>query len=180
VYERTGGHAYGSVYPGPIGAVLSPQLTGVADNASLPFASTLCGACYDACPVAIDIPTMLVHLRSRVVQAEAAGHRAPSPERAAMAAAGWAMRSPRRWTWALRLGRLGRPLGWLPRVGAIRRDVAGRGAAGGEASAEPGSAGAGAGGWRIRRLPPPLAAWTRSRDLPLLPRQTFRDWWRAR
>src|SRR5215212_8954739 len=52
VYERTGGHAYGSVYPGPIGAVLSPQLTGVEDNASLPFASTLCGACYDVCPVA--------------------------------------------------------------------------------------------------------------------------------
>ena len=51
VYERTGGHAYGSVYPGPIGAVLSPQLTGVEDNASLPYASSLCGACYDVCPV---------------------------------------------------------------------------------------------------------------------------------
>ncbi|HET9289611.1 MAG TPA: LutB/LldF family L-lactate oxidation iron-sulfur protein, partial [Actinomycetes bacterium] len=70
VYERTGGHAYGSVYPGPIGAVLSPQLTGVAGNASLPYASTLCGACYDVCPVAIDIPQMLVHLRSRVVEAK--------------------------------------------------------------------------------------------------------------
>src|ERR687889_786563 len=64
VYERTGGHAYGSVYPGPIGAVLSPQLVGVDDpaSASLPYASSLCGACYDACPVAIDIPSMLVHL----------------------------------------------------------------------------------------------------------------------
>src|SRR3712207_5737414 len=68
VYERTGGHAYGSVYPGPIGAVLSPQLTGVADNASLPYASSLCGACFDACPVMIDIPSMLVHLRSRHVE----------------------------------------------------------------------------------------------------------------
>src|SRR3954451_10449069 len=55
VYERTGGHAYGSVSPGPIGAVLSPQLTGVEDNASLPYASSLCGACFDACPVKIDI-----------------------------------------------------------------------------------------------------------------------------
>ena len=64
VYERTGGHAYGSVYPGPIGAVLSPQLTGVAANKTLPFASSLCGACYDVCPVAIDIPSMLVHLRA--------------------------------------------------------------------------------------------------------------------
>src|SRR3712207_2734280 len=71
VYERTGGHAYGSVYPGPIGAVLSPQLTGVADNPSLPFASTLCGACFDVCPVAIDIPSMLVHLRARVNEEKA-------------------------------------------------------------------------------------------------------------
>ena len=83
MYERTGGHAYGSVYPGPIGAVLSPQLTGVADNASLPFASTLCGACYDVCPVAIDIPQMLVHLRSRVVDSKREASRAPTPEQAA-------------------------------------------------------------------------------------------------
>ena len=67
VYERVGGHAYGSVYPGPIGAVLSPMLTGVEDNASLPYASSLCGACYDACPVKIDIPSLLVHLRARYV-----------------------------------------------------------------------------------------------------------------
>jgi L-lactate dehydrogenase complex protein LldF len=86
VYERTGGHAYGSVYPGPIGAVLSPQLTGVADNASLPYASTLCGACYDACPVKIDIPSMLVHLRDR------APH--PPAESAAMAAAAYVMNHP--------------------------------------------------------------------------------------
>src|SRR5690242_3467434 len=74
VYERTGGHAYGSVYPGPIGAVLSPQLTGVEYNATLPFASSLCGACYDACPVRIDIPSILVHLRS-----QATGSPASSP-----------------------------------------------------------------------------------------------------
>ena len=73
VYERTGGHAYGSVYPGPIGAVLSPQLTGVEDNASLPYASSLCGACYDACPVKIDIPSLLVHLRARHVEEAGAG-----------------------------------------------------------------------------------------------------------
>ncbi len=106
VYERVGGHAYGSIYPGPIGAVLSPQLTGVQDNASLPFASTLCGACYDACPVAIDIPSMLVHLRARAVAAD------PHPsERAAMRALSWVMRSPARWTRALRLTRLQRLLG---------------------------------------------------------------------
>ncbi|CAM5682322.1 Iron-sulfur cluster-binding protein OS=Streptomyces alboniger OX=132473 GN=CP975_03805 PE=4 SV=1 [Streptomyces alboniger] len=70
VYERAGGHAYGSVYPGPIGAILSPQLrgTGSAIDASLPYASSLCGACYEVCPVAIDIPEVLVHLRERVVE----------------------------------------------------------------------------------------------------------------
>jgi L-lactate dehydrogenase complex protein LldF len=106
VYQRTGGHAYGSVYPGPIGAVLSPQLTGVAANASLPFASSLCGACYEVCPVAIDIPTMLVHLRADVV--DSARRRVPSPERSIMAAAAWTMADSHRWTRALRAGRLGR------------------------------------------------------------------------
>ena len=111
VYERTGGHAYGSVYPGPIGAVLSPQLTGVTDNPDLPFASTLCGACYDVCPVAIDIPSMLVHLRSRVVDDKLAHHRGPTPEAAAMRGLAWTMSDPRRWTWALRAGHAGRLLG---------------------------------------------------------------------
>ena len=68
VYERTGGHAYGSVYPGPIGAVFTPQLHGVERAPSLPYASSLCGACYDACPVAINIPEVLVHLRGELVR----------------------------------------------------------------------------------------------------------------
>jgi L-lactate dehydrogenase complex protein LldF len=106
VYARTGGHAYGSVYPGPIGAVLSPQLTGVAANSSLPFASSLCGACYDVCPVAIDIPTMLVHLRAEAV--ESTRRRLPSAERSLMAAAAWTMADSQRWTRTLRAGRLGR------------------------------------------------------------------------
>jgi L-lactate dehydrogenase complex protein LldF len=110
VYERTGGHAYGSVYPGPIGAVLSPQLTGVAENASLPFASTLCGACFDVCPVAIDIPTMLVHLRAEANEEKQRSHKAPSPERALMAALSWTMRDTGRWTKALRLARFARLL----------------------------------------------------------------------
>jgi len=69
VYERTGGHAYGSVYPGPIGAILTPQLQELhGETASLPYASSLCGACYAVCPVKIDIPQVLVHLRGRVVE----------------------------------------------------------------------------------------------------------------
>jgi L-lactate dehydrogenase complex protein LldF len=106
VYERTGGHAYGSVYPGPIGAVLAPQLTGVAANASLPFASSLCGACYDVCPVAIDIPTMLVHLRAEAVAQKR--RRVPTAEQVGMAAAAWTMADSRRWARALRMGRFGR------------------------------------------------------------------------
>ena len=145
VYERAGGHAYGSVYPGPIGAVLSPQLTGVEDNASLPYASSLCGACYDACPVRIDIPSLLVHLRARHVEEAARARRVPTAEAVAMAAASWVMASPARYAAALRTGRAGR---------ALHR------------------------GGRIRRLPPPLSAWTAARDVPAPPAQTFREWWR--
>ena len=57
VYSRTGGHAYESVYPGPIGAILTPQLAGLDAAPTLPWASSLCGACYEVCPVKIDIPT---------------------------------------------------------------------------------------------------------------------------
>lgn len=74
VYELIGGHAYQSVYPGPIGAVLTPQLVGAASEkgsvSSLPFASTLCGACFEVCPVRIDIPSILVDLRQRVNSAK--------------------------------------------------------------------------------------------------------------
>jgi L-lactate dehydrogenase complex protein LldF len=101
VYERVGGHAYGSVYPGPIGAVLSPQLTGIDENDSLPFASTLCGACLDVCPVKIDMPSMLVHLRTRAVEHRRDESRRPSPESVAMSIMAKAMSSPRSWNLAL-------------------------------------------------------------------------------
>jgi L-lactate dehydrogenase complex protein LldF len=103
VYTRTGGHAYGSVYPGPIGAILTPQLRGVDQASSLPYASTLCGACYEVCPVKIDIPRVLVHLRGLVVE-EGETARA---ERAAMRALGWAFADERRYVRAQRLARAG-------------------------------------------------------------------------
>jgi L-lactate dehydrogenase complex protein LldF len=115
VYERTGGHAYGSVYPGPIGAVLTPQLRGLETTSTLPFASSLCGACYEVCPVKIDIPKILVHLRGRVV---AEGHAART-EQTAMRAAAWAFADRRRLARLQRLGRrLARP---FTRKGMIRR-----------------------------------------------------------
>ncbi|HET6212623.1 MAG TPA: lactate utilization protein B [Micromonosporaceae bacterium] len=148
VYERVGGHAYGSVYPGPIGAILSPQLTGGADR-SLPYASTLCGACYDVCPVQINIPEVLVHLRQSAVDARRGR---PSAERTAMRALSWVMRDRRRYAAALRAARAGSaPLRALAR----RR-----------------------GGTTVRRLPWPLSGWTAQRDAPLPAAESFRDWWR--
>jgi L-lactate dehydrogenase complex protein LldF len=142
VYERTGGHAYGSVYPGPIGAVLSPQLTGVEDNASLPYASSLCGACYDVCPVAIDIPSILVHLRAEHVEAQ----EKPTAEAIAFRGLAKAMSHPRLWHLAQRASRLGRLISrgkpTLPNA-----------------------------------MPPPISGWTRSRDLPTPPRETFVEQW---
>src|SRR5215207_1156590 len=68
VYQQVGGHAYGSVYPGPIGAVITPQLVGIGRAAQLPYASSLCGACREVCPVKIDIPELLLHLRAEVAE----------------------------------------------------------------------------------------------------------------
>ena len=66
VYQQIGGHAYGSVYPGPIGAVITPQLMGIEKTSQLPYASSLCGACKEVCPVKIDIPRLLLHLRGEI------------------------------------------------------------------------------------------------------------------
>ena len=140
VYERTGGQAYGSVYPGPIGAILTPQLRGIArrpvdkQTASLPFASSLCGACFEVCPVRIDIPEVLVHLRGQVVRQSEATHRLPTPEAVGDAPPpAWTFRSPRRLGLAERaaglggrlFGRRGR-LAADPGPGPDRRLVRGR------------------------------------------------------
>jgi len=119
VYERAGGHAYGSPYPGPIGAIISPQLRGVTSpaDASLPFASTLCGACYDVCPVAINIPEALVHLRAKVVDSRR--HKPFSAERTVFHASGLVLRSPRLLAAAQRAAAIGGRL--AARSGRIRR-----------------------------------------------------------
>ncbi|EDY58024.1 MULTISPECIES: LutB/LldF family L-lactate oxidation iron-sulfur protein [Streptomyces] len=125
VYERTGGHAYGSVYPGPIGAVLTPQLVGVKNAASLPFASTLCGACYDACPVKINIPEVLVHLRAEAVEAKRRDRLLPTTEALVMKAAGAVLGSPRRLAAVQRLAALGaRLVARDGRIGALPGPVA--------------------------------------------------------
>ena len=105
VYSRAGGQAYDSVYPGPIGAILSPQLFGLDRHPTLPWASSLCGACADVCPVGIDIPRILVHLRGRVVR-EQRGRL--DPERLVMRAVAGAFGSRSRYERAQRLAKLGR------------------------------------------------------------------------
>jgi L-lactate dehydrogenase complex protein LldF len=154
VYERTGGRAYGSVYPGPIGAILTPQLRGIArhpvdeQTASLPYASSLCGACFDVCPVRIDIPEILVHLRGQVVAQRGWRARAIGEEAALMGTLAVAFGSPRRLSMAERAAALGgRVLG--------RRGMIGR-----------------------LPLPGMLGTWFRSRDLRAPARQSFRRWWK--
>ena len=116
VYSRVGGHAYESVYPGPIGAILTPQLGGLESGRSLPYASSLCGACYEVCPVEIDIPRVLVHLRGRVVDSEPAW----KPEKAAMKGLFRAFSSARAFERAQAAARLGsRPLSRRGRIGRL-------------------------------------------------------------
>jgi L-lactate dehydrogenase complex protein LldF len=102
VYRQTGGHAYGSVYAGPIGAILTPQLQAMQHSQSLPYASSLCGACYDVCPVKINIPEILVHLRGRIVEE----NHAPLVEKLAMKAAAFALETPERLSLAQKFARI--------------------------------------------------------------------------
>jgi L-lactate dehydrogenase complex protein LldF len=154
VYRQTGGHAYGSVYAGPIGAILTPQLQEMQHAQSLPYASSLCGACYEVCPVKINIPEVLIHLRNKVVKQNTAGVAGFfDVEAGAMKAMAMIFRSERRFRAAQRLGRVAEgPL--------VRKDGQGD-------------------GW-IGWLPGLLGGWTQVRDLQEMPKETFRDWWEKR
>jgi L-lactate dehydrogenase complex protein LldF len=150
VYRQTGGHAYGSVYPGPIGAILTPQLMQMHHAQSLPYASSLCGACYEVCPVKINIPEVLIELRAQVTNQERKQvRRFFDPMYLGMRMAGLIF--SRAWLFhaAQRAGRL-----------ALRFFT-------------------GRDGW-IHSLPSVGAEWTQTRDLRGLPGQTFHDWWARR
>jgi L-lactate dehydrogenase complex protein LldF len=150
VYRQTGGHAYGSVYPGPIGAILTPQLMHLEYAQSLPYASTLCGACYEVCPVKINIPEVLIDLRAQVNSRERReARRFFDPMYIGLRIANFFFAGERRFHLAQRMGRIG--LGLF-----TRRD-----------------------GW-IHSLPSVGAQWTQTRDLRGLRRQSFHAWWAER
>ena len=149
VYEHVGGHAYQSVYPGPIGAILTPQLRGAFDHgdpaATLPFASSLCGACGEACPVRIPIPDLLVHLRHRVIEDDRGG-------------------IPNVWDAAMKVSTVPMSSGGMMNMAGAVMPV-GRLVAGADR--------------RITNLPWPATIWTNTRDIPAPPAQSFRQWYRA-
>lgn len=155
VYQRAGGHSYGSVYPGPIGAILSPQLGGIEAEAnnSLPYASSLCGACYEVCPVKINIPDVLVHLRGKDIDAqhgkgeEGTKRGMPTQMDGMMAGARVAFGS-------------GQVLGLAEKaLLPAGRVVAGK-------------------DHRIDKLPGLVGGWTKYRDIDTPPKESFRSWWK--
>ena len=161
VYQQIGGHAYGSVYPGPIGAVITPQLFGLAKAAQLPYASSLCGACREVCPVKIDIPQLLLYLRAEITEGsrQQAGGRQQEElpfrrgERLAFKIWAAVMTRPRLYQWSGKAFRLLQRL--AIRDGKIRK-IDGL----------------------LGRLAPALAAWTSTRDLRPIESETFREQWR--
>ncbi len=150
VYHQTGGHAYESVYAGPIGAILTPQLHSMTEGRSLPYASSLCGACYEVCPVKINIPEVLIHLRGKIVEED---QKTLSGKfgmwNIGMQAAAFLFASSSRLALAQHLGQIGQKL-------VVSKNGV------------------------IERLPLMLSGWTQTRDLMPLPDQTFRDWWAQR
>ena len=158
VYGRVGGHAYGWVYPGPIGAVVTPMLVGLKQSKELPQASSLCGACREVCPVKINIPRMLLELRHRTAESEDSEERAvPMSESLVARAYTQLMSSPALLGISTNIGRTLQAVNRLVPFSPIARD----------------------GGW-IKRVPfPPLSRWTKARDLPALPPRSFREIWRS-
>ena len=155
VYERAGGHAYGSTYPGPIGAILSPQLSGIeaAENNSLPYASSLCGACYEVCPVKINFPEVLVHLRAKDVESKHAVREFEGNKKAPFSQMDGMMLG------AKKLFTSGKMMSIAERGLPMSRLISGR-------------------KHRITAVPGIVGGWTAYRDIPEPPKESFRNWWK--
>ncbi|HYM10779.1 MAG TPA: LutB/LldF family L-lactate oxidation iron-sulfur protein [Bryobacterales bacterium] len=157
VYRRIGGYSYPGAYSGPIGAILTPQALGLGLEPELPFASSLCGACAEVCPVKIDIPKMLLALRGEVKKIQAREVSRWSLEASNLEKLGFGL-----WAWLMRHPRLFEMAG-----------TAAQALLPADRSSNPG------GKW-IRSLPGPLRAWTRWRDFPPPAPKSFRQLWRER
>ena len=155
VYERAGGHAYGSTYPGPIGAILSPQLSGIeaAENSSLPYASSLCGACYEVCPVKINFPEVLVHLRAKDVESQHAVREFEGNKKAPFSQMDGMMLG------AKKLFTSGKMMSIAERGLPMSRLISGR-------------------KHKITAVPGIIGGWTAYRDIPEPPKESFRNWWK--
>ena len=155
VYERAGGHAYGSTYPGPIGAILSPQLSGIeaAENSSLPYASSLCGACYEVCPVKINFPEVLVHLRAKDVESKHAVREFEGNKKAPFSQMDGMMLG------AKKLFTSGKMMSIAERGLPMSRLISGR-------------------KHKITAVPGIVGGWTAYRDIPEPPKESFRNWWK--
>ena len=155
VYERAGGHAYGSTYPGPIGAILSPQLSGIeaAENNSLPYASSLCGACYEVCPVKINFPEVLVHLRAKDVESKHAVREFEGNKKAPFSQMDGMMLG------AKKLFTSGKMMSIAERGLPMSRLISGR-------------------KHKITAVPGIVGGWTAYRDIPEPPKESFRNWWK--
>ena len=155
VYERAGGHAYGSTYPGPIGAILSPQLSGIeaAHNNSLPYASSLCGACYEVCPVKINFPEVLVHLRAKDVESKHAVREFEGNKKAPFSQMDGMMLG------AKKLFTSGKMMSIAERGLPMSRLISGR-------------------KHKITAVPGIIGGWTAYRDIPEPPKESFRNWWK--
>ena len=155
VYERAGGHAYGSTYPGPIGAILSPQLSGIeaAENNSLPYASSLCGACYEVCPVKINFPEVLVHLRAKDVESQHAVREFVGNKKAPFSQMDGMMLG------AKKLFTSGKMMSIAERGLPMSRLISGR-------------------KHKITAVPGIVSGWTAYRDIPEPPKESFRNWWK--
>lgn len=155
VYERAGGHAYGSTYPGPIGAILSPQLSGIeaAENSSLPYASSLCGACYEVCPVKINFPEVLVHLRAKDVESQHAVREFEGNKKAPFSQMDGMMLG------AKKLFTSGKMMSIAERGLPMSRLISGR-------------------KHKITAVPGIVSGWTAYRDIPEPPKESFRNWWK--
>jgi len=149
VYGTIGGHSYGFPYSGPVGAVVTPLLVGINRAQDLCMGETLCGACQEACPVNIDIPRMLLELRSKLAEGDSRWgvEQANSGERAFYTLWSWVIKNRFLYDLVLRMGALGQKL--LPRRNGM-----------------------------IRRMPPPMNGWTAARDIRPLADESFISRWK--